>query len=116
MRIWKAPKSGQKMPKTAIRSRLKFDRNLFYECAMKLLFFPKITVIQAHGFLLGASMDMYMLCDFIVGAEDCKFADLKNRKYNEDELNHLIESWLKIRTNSQPEAAIGVKVTTLPKT
>jgi enoyl-CoA hydratase len=76
---WKAPKSGEKMPKTAIRSRLKFDRNLFYECAMKLLFFPKITVIQAHGFLLGASMDMYMLCDFIVGAEDCKFGEIEVR-------------------------------------
>jgi enoyl-CoA hydratase len=76
---WKAPQSGQKMPKTAIRSRLKFDRNLFYECAMKLLFFPKITVIQAHGFLLGASMDMYMLCDFIVGAEDCKFGEIEVR-------------------------------------
>jgi enoyl-CoA hydratase len=76
---WKAPKAGQKMPKTAIRSRLKFDRNLFYECAMKLLFFPKITVIQAHGFLLGASMDMYMLCDFIVGADDCKFGEIEVR-------------------------------------
>lgn len=76
---WKAPKSGEKMAKTAIRSRLKFDRNLFYECAMKLLFFPKITVVQAHGFLLGASMDMYMLCDFIVGAEDCKFGEIEVR-------------------------------------
>ncbi len=76
---WKAPKTGEKMPKTAIRARLKFDRNLFYECAMKLLFFPKITVVQAHGFLLGASMDMYMLCDFIVGAEDCKFGEIEVR-------------------------------------
>jgi enoyl-CoA hydratase len=76
---WKAPKSGEKAPKTAIRNRLKFDRNLFYECAQKLLFFPKITVIQAHGFLLGASMDMYMLCDFIVGADDCKFGEIEVR-------------------------------------
>jgi enoyl-CoA hydratase len=76
---WKAPKSGQKMPKTAIRSRIKFDRNLFYECAMKLLFFPKITIVQAHGYLLGASMDMYMLCDFLVGAEDCKFGEIEVR-------------------------------------
>ena len=76
---WKAPKSGEKMPKTPIRHRIKFDRNLFYECAMKLLFFPKITVVQAHGYLLGASMDMYMLCDFIVGAEDCKFGEIEVR-------------------------------------
>ncbi len=76
---WKDPKSGEKSPKTPIRHRIKFDRKLFYECAMKLLFFPKITIVQAHGFLLGASMDMYMLCDFIVGAEDCKFGEIEVR-------------------------------------
>ena len=76
---WKNPKPGEKAPKTPIRHRIKFDRKLFYECAMKLLYFPKITVVQAHGFLLGASMDMYMLCDFIVGAEDCKFGEIEVR-------------------------------------
>jgi enoyl-CoA hydratase len=76
---WKAPKTGEKMPKTPIRHRIKFDRKMFYENAMKLLFFPKITIVQAHGFLLGASMDMYMLCDFIVGAEDCKFGEIEVR-------------------------------------
>ncbi len=76
---WKEPKHGEKAPKTALRTRLKFDRKLFYECAQKLLFFPKITVVQAHGFLLGASMDMYMLCDFIVGADDCKFGEIEVR-------------------------------------
>ncbi len=76
---WKDPKHGEKAPKTPIRNRLKFDRKLFYECAQKLLNFPKITVVQAHGFLLGASMDMYMLCDFIVGAEDCKFGEIEVR-------------------------------------
>jgi enoyl-CoA hydratase len=76
---WKEPKPGEKAPRTPIRHRIKFDRKLFYESAMKLLFFPKITVVQAHGFLLGASMDMYMLCDFIVGAEDCKFGEIEVR-------------------------------------
>jgi enoyl-CoA hydratase len=76
---WKEPEHGEKAPKTAIRTRLKFDRKLFYECAQKLLFFPKITIVQAHGYLLGASMDMYMLCDFIVGAEDCKFGEIEVR-------------------------------------
>jgi enoyl-CoA hydratase len=76
---WKEPKPGEKAPKTPIRHRIKFDRKLFYECAMKLLYFPKITIVQAHGFLLGASMDMYMLCDFIVGAEDCKFGEIEVR-------------------------------------
>src|SRR4030042_5829095 len=59
---WKEPKHGEKAPKTPIRARFKFDRKLFYERAQKLTFFPKITVVQAHGYLLGASMDMYMLC------------------------------------------------------
>jgi enoyl-CoA hydratase len=76
---WKEPKHGEKAPKTAVRTRLKFDRKLFYECAQKLLFFPKLTIVQAHGFLLGASMDMYMLCDFIVGAEDCEFGEIEVR-------------------------------------
>ena len=76
---WKEPKPGEKAPRTPIRHRLKFDRKLFYECAQKLLFFPKITIVQAHGYLLGASMDMYMLCDFIVGAEDCQFGEVEVR-------------------------------------
>lgn len=76
---WKEPKSGEKAPRTPIRHRLKFDRKLFYECAQKLLLFPKITIVQAHGYLLGASMDMYMLCDFIVGADDCKFGEIEVR-------------------------------------
>jgi enoyl-CoA hydratase len=76
---WKEPKHGEKAPKTSVRNRLKFDRKLFYECAQKLLFFPKLTIVQAHGFLLGASMDMFMLCDFLVGAEDCKFGEIEVR-------------------------------------
>jgi enoyl-CoA hydratase len=76
---WKEPKHGEKAPRTPMRTRLKFDRKIFYESAMKLLFFPKITIVQAHGYLLGAAMDMYMLCDFIVGAEDCKFGEIEVR-------------------------------------
>ncbi|OGO01375.1 MAG: hypothetical protein A2Y90_04385 [Chloroflexi bacterium RBG_13_52_12] len=76
---WKEPKHGEKAPKTGIHNRLKFDRKVFYEGAQKMLNFPKITVVQAHGFLLGASMDMYLLCDFIVGAEDCKFGEIEVR-------------------------------------
>ncbi len=76
---WKEPKHGEKSTRTPMRNRLKFDRKVFYESAMKLLFFPKITVVQAHGYLLGAAMDMYMLCDFIVGAEDCRFGEIEVR-------------------------------------
>jgi enoyl-CoA hydratase len=76
---WKEPKSGEKAPRTPIRNRLKFDKATFYEAGLKLLNYPKITIVQAHGFLLGASMDMYLLCDFIVGAEDCKFGEIEVR-------------------------------------
>jgi enoyl-CoA hydratase len=76
---WKEPKPGEKAPRTPIRHRLKFDRKAFYEGASRLLFFPKITIVQAHGYLLGASMDMYLLCDFIVAAEDCKFGEIEVR-------------------------------------
>jgi enoyl-CoA hydratase len=76
---WKEPKSGEKAPRTPIRTRLKFDRRVFFEDAQKLLLFPKITVVQAHGYLLGASMDMYLQCDFIVAAEDCKFGEIEVR-------------------------------------
>ncbi len=76
---WKEPKHGEKAPKTPIRTRLKFDRHVFYESAKKLLLFPKITVVQAHGYLLGASMDMYLGCDFIIAAEDCKFGEIEVR-------------------------------------
>ena len=76
---WKEPKHGEKAPKTPIRNRLKFDRKVFYDGMLKLLFFPKITIVQAHGYLLGASMDMYLACDFLVGAEDCKFGEIEVR-------------------------------------
>jgi len=76
---WKEPKPGEKAPRTPIRTRLKFDRSVFFESAQKLLLFPKITIVQAHGYLLGASMDMYLLCDFIVATEDCKFGEIEVR-------------------------------------
>ena len=76
---WKEPKHGEKAPRTPIRTRLKFDKRAFFEGAQKLLLFPKITIVQAHGYLLGASMDTYLQCDFIVGAEDCKFGEIEVR-------------------------------------
>lgn len=76
---WKEPKSGEKAPRTPMRNRLKFDRRAFYEGAQRLLFFPKITIVQAHGYMLGASMDNFLLCDFIIGAEDCKFGEIEVR-------------------------------------
>jgi enoyl-CoA hydratase len=58
---------------------LKFDRSLFFEHAQDILLCPKLTVVQAHGYLLGASMDLFLLCDFIVAAEDCKLGEIEVR-------------------------------------
>jgi enoyl-CoA hydratase len=76
---WKEPKHGERAPKTQMRNRLRFDRRAFYEGALDMLYFPKITIVQAHGYLLGASMDMYLGADFIVGAEDCRFGEIEVR-------------------------------------
>jgi len=76
---WKEPKPGEKAPRTPIRNRLKLDHHGLYEDALRMLFFPKITIVQAHGYLLGATMDMYLGCDFIIGAEDCKFGEIEVR-------------------------------------
>jgi len=76
---WKEPKHGEKAPKSPMRNRLKFDRKLFYEEALKMLYFPKITIVQAHGYLLGAMMDLFLGCDFIIGAEDCRFGEIEVR-------------------------------------
>ncbi len=76
---WKEPKHGERAPKTAMRNRLKFDRRAFYQGALDMLYFPKITIVQAHGYLLGASMDSYLGADFIVGAEDCRFGEIEVR-------------------------------------
>jgi len=76
---WKEPKHGERAPRTPLRNRLKFDRGVFYQGALDMLFFPKITIVQAHGYLLGASMDMYLGCDFIIGTEDCKFGEIEVR-------------------------------------
>ena len=76
---WKAPRHGERAPRTPIRNRLKFDRRSLYEEALRILFFPKITIVQAHGYLLGLSMDLFLGCDFIIGAEDCKFGEIEVR-------------------------------------
>lgn len=76
---WKEPKPGEKAPRTPIRNRLKFDRNVIMETGAKWLFFPKITIVQAHGYLLGYMLDIMLGCDFIIGTEDCKFGEVEVR-------------------------------------
>jgi enoyl-CoA hydratase len=75
----KEPKHGEKVERVSERVRLKFDRAAFFEHAQNILLCPKLTIVQAHGYLLGASMDFFLLCDFIVAAEDCKFGEIEVR-------------------------------------
>jgi enoyl-CoA hydratase len=75
----KEPKSGEKTQRVSQRVKLNFDRKAFFEHAQDILLCPKITIVQAHGYMLGASMDFFLLCDFIVGAEDCKFGEIEVR-------------------------------------
>lgn len=76
---WKEPKPGEKAPRTPIQNRLKLDRTILYETAAKWLFFPKITIVQAHGYMLGYMLDTMLGCDFIIGTEDCKFGEMEVR-------------------------------------
>ena len=76
---WKEPKSGEKAPRTPIRNRLNWDRHIIMKTGEKWLNFPKITIVQAHGYLLGYMLDLMMGCDFIVGSEDCKFGEVEVR-------------------------------------
>jgi len=73
------PVPGTTPPKPTIRTRLLTDRRMFFWGAQKMLLYPKFTVIQAHGYLLGASLDNFLYCDFIIGAEDCRFGEIEVR-------------------------------------
>jgi enoyl-CoA hydratase len=76
---WKEPKPGEKAPRTPLRNRITFDRKIQMETGAKWLYFPKITIVQAHGFLLGYMLDQMLGCDFIIGTEDCKFGEVEVR-------------------------------------
>ena len=76
---WKEPKPGEKASRGNMRTRLKFDKRAFFESAQKMLLCPKITIIQAHGYLLGAAMDTYLMSDFIIASEDCKLGEIEAR-------------------------------------
>ena len=76
---WKDPKPGEKKPSTNMRSRLRYDAKNFQDAWQGVLLYPKITIVQAHGYLLGQALDTFLHCDFLVGAEDCKFGEIEDR-------------------------------------
>ena len=73
------PKKGETPPKPSMKRRLETDKKIFFDGAQKMLLCPKLTVIQAHGYLLGASFDTYLLADFIIASEDCKLGEVEAR-------------------------------------
>lgn len=76
---WKEPKPGEKAPRPSQRVRLHFDRRTFWEQCQQLLLCQKLTVVQAHGYLLGAGLNFFLNCDYLIAAEDCKLGHVEER-------------------------------------
>jgi enoyl-CoA hydratase len=76
---WKEPKPGEKARRPSMRARLHFDSRTFFKQCQELLLCEKITIAQAHGFLLGAGLNFFMNCDLLFAAEDCKLGHVEER-------------------------------------
>ena len=77
---WKEPKHGEKAPKTPIRNRLKFDRKAFLRIRPEnCSFSPRLPSSRRTASCSGHPWTCTSLCDFIVGAEDCKFGEIEVR-------------------------------------
>jgi enoyl-CoA hydratase len=76
---WKDPKSGEKKASNNMRARLRTDNYNFKQKWGGILQYPKLIIAQAHGYLLGQALDTFLNCDFIIGAEDCKFGEVEDR-------------------------------------
>jgi enoyl-CoA hydratase/carnithine racemase len=77
--LWKAPKPGETSKKPSMRARLHFDGKTFFTQCQELLLCQKITIAQAHGFLLGAGLNFFMNCDLLIASEDCKLGHVEER-------------------------------------
>jgi len=76
---WKEPKPGEKGRRPSQRVRLYFDRRTFFEQCQQLLLCHKLTVAQAHGYLLGAGLSFFLNCDLLIASEDCKLGHVEER-------------------------------------
>ncbi len=76
---WKEPKHGEKSKRPSQRVRLHFDRRTFWEQCQQLLLCQKLTVVQAHGFLLGAGLNFFLNSDLLIASEDCKLGHVEER-------------------------------------
>ena len=76
---WKEPKPGEKARRPGQRTRLHFDRRTFWEQCQQLLLCHKLTIAQAHGYLLGAGLGFFLNCDLLIASEDCKLGHVEER-------------------------------------
>ncbi len=76
---WEVPKTGEKSKRPSMRTRLHFDMRTFFNECQELLLCQKITITQAHGYLLGASLNFFMNSDLLVVSEDCKLGHVEER-------------------------------------
>ena len=77
----KEAKPGEKgeLRRIPQRVKLKFDRNLFLDFHRKILFCPKLTIAQLHGYCLGIGFNLALHCDLLLAAEDCKVGHVEER-------------------------------------
>jgi len=76
---WKEPKPGEKGKRPSQRVRIQFDRKTFWEQCQRLLLCRKLTVVQAHGHLLGAGLNFFLNADLLYASEDCKLGHVEER-------------------------------------
>jgi len=69
-------KPGERRPSQRIR--LKYDKK-FMEDWVRLLYSPKITIAQGHGYCLGAGTMVLLFCDFAIVAEDATLGFIEER-------------------------------------
>ncbi len=74
---WGTGKPGEKRPSQRIR--LLKDRVGLNDGFRRLLFFPKVTIAQVHGYCLDGGFGLASCCDLIVAAEDAQLGNLGAR-------------------------------------
>ncbi len=61
------------------RKRLKVDRDWWWGRVMKLLYHPKITLCQVHGYCLGEGLTLVEMSDITIASDDAMFGHTEQR-------------------------------------
>ena len=61
------------------RIRLKVDRNWLWAHHMRLMFHPKITIAQVHGYCIGEGLMITEECDLAIASEDALLGHTEQR-------------------------------------